>query len=357
MVVKTATDHSPIVKHNFRMKKVILILQLALLLSACDKDAENISFSSNAFSFVETQSFDDYFGESKTFIYDLNNNQKINIGISTSLFGHSKWVNSGLIYSDGYSVIKYNPSTKESTTLFRLEGEIQSFDYFNQQIVYSDFNNIFLIDLSSGSTTQITDDIDGEFRFPKFSPDGSSILFNNWIRVVKEGDTAPTLTTQFLVYHSSSDSFQAVEMFDEFASPNQRPNWSPSGKAILYEQYQAVFTYDLTSETLTRITSENEVATNPSFSTDGKMISYFSSDYSDNGNDWQSFLTIYNLETQSRQILNDVYSYDAAWNSASNIILFCTDGGIHSFDFTTSELKDVLEVNNSTFVHSTQWIN
>lgn len=339
------------------MKKVILIFQLILPLTACHKDEVNINFSSNSFSFVETQSFDDYFGESKMFIYDLNNDNKINIGFGNSLFGQSVWLNSELIYSDGYEVIKLNPKTKESTTLFQFDNEIQSFDFFNNQIVYSDFDDIFLTDLNSKSTTKITKEIDGEFRFPKFSPNGSSILFNNWVYVVREGDSTPTRTTQFMVYHLSSDSFQAVEMFDAFASPNQQPGWSPSGEYILYEQYQAVFIYHLNSELLTRITGENVVATNPSFSKDGKMISYFSSDYSNNGNNWQNFLSIYFLETQTSQIINDVNSYDATWNSTSNKIIYCTDSGIHVLDLETSEQKNLVDAGNSTFVHLTQWIN
>jgi Tol biopolymer transport system component len=129
--------------------------------------------------------------------------------------------------------------------------------------------------MASGNTEQITEGFEGNCRFPNFSPDGNSILFNIEKGIVQDGDEHPTATVQFMVFNFNSGNFQKVEMFHEFAYPNPIPTWSPDGNKILYEQYEKVFTYDLNTEELEVIYQEDGFwASDPSYTPDGSTIAY-----------------------------------------------------------------------------------
>ncbi|MFY0605854.1 MAG: PD40 domain-containing protein [Cyclobacteriaceae bacterium] len=338
------------------MRKFLLILPFALLITSCEPEEfddtnNSIDFSDNSFSFIETIVFDDYPGESRTNIYDIDNDLLINLDVQTSFLSRAKWINRELIYSDDFSIKRYNPKSKEITVLFEPERSIQNYDYMNEQIVYSDYNEIYLFDLKTESLIHITENIEGEFRTPQFSPDGNSILFNKRVNRIRDGDNAPTRTTQFMVYKIGSKAFQEVQMFDEFASPNNEPSWSPGSNEILYSQFEAVFIYNLDLNKLTRVTDEDIVARNPVFSPDGNMMSYFSS--TDNSND---LLTIYDFDTQTNKIISNVSSYQSSWHDKSDRILFCTDDGIYQFNLSNNDLTKMIEGNKSIALHSTQWI-
>jgi Tol biopolymer transport system component len=176
-------------------------------------------------------------------------------------------------------------------------------------LAFSNYEDIFLLNLASGAIENLTANIEGDFRFPKWSPDGKSILIRNGIPIVRPNDCAPTATGNFKIFSLPQKSFQDVEMFDLFASPSYT-EWPPAGKMVVYKQYQGIFIFDVNTEQLRRITTEEVVATNPKFSTDGGMISYFRSDLSDNGNNWQNFLTLYDITKESNEIINNIYSYD-----------------------------------------------
>ncbi len=72
------------------------------------------------------------------------------------------------------------------------------------------------MNVADGAIKNVTADLEGDFRFPRWSPTDSSILVRNGVSKVAEGDTAPTATANFKVYNLNDESFQDVEMFDEF---------------------------------------------------------------------------------------------------------------------------------------------
>lgn len=337
------------------MKKYLSLIAILLIISSCDKEETTIDFSTNAFSFSSTQSFGDHLGQTRNSIYDLNNHRVIDLGIETPLFGKQIWESKQIYYSDGYSIIRYDPKSKESTILLSPDRRFSRFDYAHEKIVYSAGGDIFLVDLNTGVTSNITENQEGTFEFPNLSPKGDAILFNSEIRKFKEGGNTQFGTVQFLVYHMDNNSFQNVEMFDEFASPNYQPTWSPNGDQILYEQFQSVFTFDLSSEVLERIT-KNGAATDAAFSPDGKMIYYFKSSVLNNEFEWKDRLTIYDFETQTHRTVSELNASSATWNSQSDLIIFSNTEGIHSFDLQTSETNQLVSEDDFLVPHSVSWL-
>ncbi|MFK5981596.1 MAG: hypothetical protein QM499_01685, partial [Flavobacteriaceae bacterium] len=263
------------------------------------------------------------------------------------------------VYKDGYDIIEFNPTNYQTQVIASLPNVlINSFSVSPnyEYLAFSNYEDIFLLNLVNGDIENLTENLVGDFRFPKWSPDSSSILIRNGILIVQSGDTGPTATGNFKIFSLSQQSFQDVEMFDQFASPSYA-EWSPDSKNVIYEQYQAIFTFDVVTEQLRRITTEEVVATNPKFSTDGDMISYFSSDLSNNGNNWQNFLTLYDFANESNEIINNIYSYDVSWKDDSNEILYCTETGVFLYNITNGTIATIVPSNQSTYVHSVNFIN
>ena len=339
-----------------KIKTLLIIFVTAIGAFSCSNGDNNLlNYDNNSFVYIETLVYDDYSGDSKLLI--SNGNQTTPIITSNGTIQY-QIVNSKVVYKDGYDIIAFNPTNHQTYIIASLPNvQINSFNVSPnyEYLAFSNYEDIFLLNLASGAIENLTVNLEGDFRFPKWSPDGSSILIRNGIPIVQPGDSGPTATGNFKIFSLSQQSFQDVEMFDQFASPSYA-EWSPDSKVVVYEQYQAIFIFDVVSEQLRRITAEEVVATNPKFSTDGGMISYFSSDLSDNGNNWQNFLTLYNIENKSNEIINNIYSYDVSWKEDSNEILYCTKAGIFSYNITNGTISTIVASNQSTYVHSVNFI-
>lgn len=334
-------------------KLIILYASIGLLI-ACSSDDSNVSFDDNSFVYVETINFDDYTGDSKLLIKNGGNTSTIHTSNERIEYQIS---NSKIFYKDGYDIVEYDPSTNQSNIIASTtDTQIHSFSISPTQkyLVFSDYYDIILLDLEDETRENLTLNLEGDFRLPKWSPNGTSILIRNNIPIVSPGDSYPTATGNFKIYSLSNESFQDVEMLDLFASPG-KAEWSPDGEMIMYKQYQGVFIFNINSQQLRRITSEEIVATNPKFSTNGKFISYFSSDMSDNGNNWQNFLTISNFESGTSTIVNNSYSYDVSWKDDSKL-LFCTGSGIFSYNLNNETITNQVNSQRSIYLNSVNYL-
>ncbi len=340
-----------------KIKTLIIIFITAICAFSCSNDDNNfLNYDNNSFVYIETLVYDDYSGDSQLLI--SNGNQTTPIITSNGTIQY-QIVNSRIVYKNGYDIIEFNPTNHQTQILASLPNvQINSFNVSPnyEYLAFSNYEDIFLLNLASGVIENLTANIEGDFRFPKWSPDGGSILIRNGIPIIRPGDSAPTATGNFKIFYLSQRNFQNVEMYDQFASPSYA-DWSPDSKNVVYEQSQAIFIFDVVTEQLRRITTEEVVATNPKFSNDGGMISYFSSDLSDNGNNWQNFLTLYDIEKESNEIINNIYSYDVSWKDDSSEILYGTETGIFSYNITNGTITKKVSSNQSTYVHSVNFIN
>jgi len=337
------------------MRTLLIILTLAMGVFSCSNDKDLLNYDNTTFVFIETISHDDYFGDSKLLVNE--DNQTSPIKISNERI-HYQVLGTKIIYKDGSDIVEFNSTTHQTQIIASFPNTpINSFHVSpdNEYLAFSDYEDIFLVELESGTVENITENLEGDFRNPKWSPNGNSILARNGVLIVRPGDNGPTITGNFKIFSLSQQTFQDIEMFDQFAYPGSA-EWSPDSKIVIYEQYQAVFTFDVENEQLKRITSEEVVATNPKFSKNGTMISYFSSDQSDNGNNWQNFLTIYTIENQTSKVTNHSYSYDASWENDSTAILYCTENGIFLYNLETESIQILIETGESKYLHSTQFL-
>jgi len=339
-----------------KIQNLIILCVTTLGLISCSNDNDLLNYNDSSFLYIKTTTFDDYNGDSKLLL--TNGNETIPIHISNGRIEY-QIVNSKIFYKDGFDIIEFNPSTNQTQIITSLTNiQIHSFNVSpdNKYLAFSDYEDIFLLNLETGTTENLTVNLEGDFRLPKWSPNGNSILIRNGIPIVRPGDPYPTATGNFKIFSLSQESFQDVEMFDLFASPGYA-EWSPDSEMIIYEQYQGVFIFNISTEQLKRITSEEIVATNPKFSTNGELISYFSSDLSDNGNNWQNFLTIYNTENETRTVINNSYSYDVSWKKDSNEILFCTGNGIFTYSLSNETITNKINSEQSTYLNSVNFLN
>jgi len=340
-----------------KIKTLIIVFVTLIGVFSCSNDDNNLlNYDNNLFVYVETFVYDDYSGDSKLLI--SNDNQTTPIITSNGTIQY-QIVNSKVVYKDGYDIIEFNPTNYQTQVIASLPNvQINSFNVSPnfEYLAFSNYEDVFLLNLASGAIENLTENLEGDFRFPKWSPDGSSILIRNGILIVQQGDSGPTATGNFKIFSLSQQSFQDVEMFDQFASPSHA-EWSPDSKNVVYGQYGAIFTFDIVTEQFRRITPEEVVAINPKFSTDGGMISYFSSDLSNNGNNWQNFLTLYDIVNESNEIINTIYSYDVSWKDDSSKILYCTETGISLYNITNETTTTIVSSNQSAYVHSVNFIN
>lgn len=334
-----------------KINNLFYIFFIGLMIS-CNND-QTVDINKESFVYVETLNFDDYSGESslkyeksENFIHKQNGFIKYQI------------LNSKIIYLNEDEFIEFNPRTKQYSSIISLTSNlIHSFSFSPDRkiLAYSNYKDIILLNIENGTQENLTSNLIGDFRFPKWSPDGNSILIRNNIPITRPGDPYPTATGNFKIFSMSNNDFKDVKMYDTFASPGN-VEWSPNNNEIVYEQYQKILLFDLNSEKLTILTPDNVIATDPKFSTDGNKISYFSSDSTHNGNNWQNFLTLYEINNQNHTVLNDIYSYDASWNIDSNEIIFSTNTGIYLFNLTNNTNTKLIESNKSKFLYNSKFI-
>ena len=159
-----------------KIKTLIIIFVAAIGTFSCNNDDNDYSFlnyENNSFVYVETLVFDDFFGDSKLLI----NGQTTPIITSNETIQY-QIVNSKVVYKDGYDIIEFNPTNNQTQVIASLPNVlINSFNVSPnyEYLAFSDYEDIFLMNLANGTIENITENLEGDFRFPKWSPDSSSI--------------------------------------------------------------------------------------------------------------------------------------------------------------------------------------
>ena len=331
---------------------------LSVLCLSCDDEPNEIKFGEDTFSYLQIASYGDYFGGAQLVIFDITNNHQYVPPINLSSFEYQT-IEAKIYFQDGTEILNFDPKNEETRSVFQLPDDFNAGFHVSPDkkfLTYSDYEDINLVNLETGDITNITQGIEGDFRNTKWSPNGQMVVVRNNISKKQESEDYTTSTANFKIYSLDDQSWQDVEMYSEFASPG-RINWSPNSDALVYNQNSAVFMFSLKNNTLSRITSEEIVATNPTFSKDGKMITYYKSDLSQNGDNWQDHLTIYKLETETHHVLSELNSFGASWNDTSTKILYGAEDGIYLYDLSSETNQMILASRESIFYYLFHWLH
>lgn len=338
------------------MKIKNLLYIILLFIFSCSTNDDFSNYNDTNFVFLENINSSDYVLESRLI---TNRNNKKTLIKTFKEIPEYEVLDFYVFYKNNNSIIKYNTKDKQQNTFASLTNhQIKNFsvspDY--KFVAFSDNEDIFILNLQNSNIINITRNLEGSFRLPKWSPDGRSILIRNNIYILKQGEIYPTVTANYKIFSVFEETYKNVEMFDVFSSPSQA-KWSPNSKMIVYAQYQTVFTFDINSKQLKRITSQKVVANNPKFSNDGEMISFFSSDLSKNGNNWQNFLTIYKAKHETSEIISDIYTTDLSWDFNSNNIIYSSKDGLFLHNLSDLSIKKIVKAKEATTLLSVNFLN
>jgi dipeptidyl aminopeptidase/acylaminoacyl peptidase len=199
-------------------------------------------------------------------------------------------------------------------------------------IVFSAGYDIIKMNLDGSNPVTLTS---GEFdKFPKFSPDGSSIVF----------ERSHNLGSSIYVMNISGDDLQCItcdQPFRHGGMENKHPNFSPDGNMIvfvsnLYSQVgwanywlEEIFIRDSNGENEQRLTfssaqpSGEQERSFPHFSNDGSII-FFGTGGSGNNDDRSTQL----IDLNGNLILK-IWAYEGSASiNQDNTLLTITDSGI-----------------------------
>lgn len=177
---------------------------------------------------------------------------------------------------------------------------------------------IFLENLDTGEITQLTSS--GHNRFPKWSPDGSKIVFVSLTKENREDI--------YIMNKDGSDQAPIV------ATPADElmPDWSPDGKQVVYSSYtrdniSEIYLIDIVTKNIKRLTSTTEWAYSPTWSVDGELIA-FTSGQPDSKS---QIYAMNNDGTDVRRITNEglgYFNHSPVWCPNDSCIVFNGgDGG------------------------------
>lgn len=193
-------------------------------------------------------------------------------------------------------------------------------------VVYSDSTSpesfdiqIFLQNLDTGDTRQLT--YSGDNSFPKWSPDGSKILF---VSHTKENSDD--------IYIMDKDGSNQHPLIAT-AADETFPDWSPDGSKIVFSSNQGgdsqIYTMELESKKITQLTKYPIIlASLPTWSSNGMQIA-FQASIAGEANRPQIYITDIDDNNVVRVTNYDVYTFDGGpvWCPDDTCLIFSRDTG------------------------------
>lgn len=234
-----------------------------------------------------------------------------------------------------------------------------------RQIALQLWQHIWILDVDSGEARLLTNPITppDEHWFPRWSPDGSSIVFYS-LRSDAGLFEVPALGGMPRLLTDGEFDFW--------------PSWSPDGKIIVFERWGGLYTIPAEGGTPERITADGIQAGNPAWSPDGKWIAFSSSGHlsiispdgssikkvttgdSDRAPSWSpdnnslffisnrsglpQVWTVFLEDGEPRKLTeeSDLYEFAPQWMRGRNVLVYTAGGKIHTLD-PASGAKDIIQ--------------
>jgi Tol biopolymer transport system component len=156
---------------------------------------------------------------------------------------------------------------------FNLQGEVQgaAISPDGMQIAVTSYLSdnargvLSLLDAESGETSVVYDR-SGTIGPPRWSPDGSAIVF----------EAAVDRSNQIFIHRLVENDAQQVGVVEKGAF---QPDWSPDGETLMFSSFTAegnpqLFTMPSNGGEVTQLTSTQAFKANPRWSADGSRIAY-----------------------------------------------------------------------------------
>jgi len=145
--------------------------------------------------------------------------------------------------------------------------------------------DLFLLNVSTSQSTNVTQYLSGWISTFNWSPDGLSIFFrlrtypwntSSKNSILKHDDS----TTEYLIYNLESEKLTKIPL------PGREPysrsfNWSPTSELVVFEKGGGIYTFNIATDDTARISPDTIQAYSPSFGSNQEFISY--STYDSNG--------------------------------------------------------------------------
>ncbi|MEP4532459.1 MAG: hypothetical protein ABJ004_05190 [Cyclobacteriaceae bacterium] len=347
------------------MKKHTYILLLLAFTTSCDEDEALNSFGPNTFVYTLATSFDDHIGYPELFTFDIDNGSSKNISVNSTTLYNYQVIHSQIAFVDEYGVYLSNPkngnlskltslsSTSMNGTAFQLSGIDVSRDL--KRVAYSNYDDIFIKIIESSVIQNITLDLEGDFVLPEWSPNGTKVLIRNRVSIKREDYNIST--SNFKVYVLSSNELLDVEMFDDTVSPGYAV-WHPDENSVIYEQYSAIFQYNLKTQILEQLTPDGVFGTNPSCSPDGQYVSFSKTNDPDQSSDTNiNALAILNIKTKEITDVNNLNSHSMNWHDNSQDLIYAVEDNIYLYNTLTGVNEKIVETGESQTIVNVEWLN
>ncbi|AXG67984.1 dipeptidyl-peptidase 5 [Kordia sp. SMS9] len=278
------------------MKKAILVLAIVLSISSCQKQVnERILFSSSSLG-----NSDIYVMDSET----LNSKQLTN---STFEEWGPTWITENEISflrqkHDQILRYKLNLDTGEESQIQHPENCIlddKNMLYASNGFLqlYQCTSNIFLFDKKAGTTTNLTQNMNGYSKYPSWSFDGTQVIFTN-----NQSGTNDIFMMDLAT--------KKITQVTDFPSNDERGEHSPDRKHIVFSsdkfetRNQDILLKNLETGTLENISNSKGTELIARWSVDGKHI-YFGSNKDGN---WEIYQ--YTLQDKSTKRMTTNAAFD-----------------------------------------------
>jgi tol-pal system beta propeller repeat protein TolB len=133
-------------------------------------------------------------------------------------------------------------------------------------------NQIYVMNADGSSPVNLTDDPQGDYYSPAWSPDGQRLVY-----VSSEGDNR-----NYDIYVMNTDSSNPARISDRYGL-NVSPVWSPDGKSIAFVSDRAgkaeIYVMGADGSNPTRLTTTpgtKQISASPDWSPDGRHITFVS---------------------------------------------------------------------------------
>lgn len=277
--------------------KSIYILLITLLLISCGKTKERILFSSSVN------------GNSDIFIMDSNGENKTAVTFSELEEWGPTWMNKNeisFLRQNGDSIfrIKLNLKTKKESKLKHptnciLDDKNVLYSSSTQHQLYACENDIFIFNPSDNELKNITQNLNGEARYPSWSNDSNSILF-----------TSNHLgTNELFSYEIETEKVLQLTNSD---SNNERGELSPDKKLLVYSSdyfekgNQDILIKNLETGEIKNISKSSGMELIARFSKNGKKLYYGTNK---DGN-WEIYSHDLSTGKQTRLTMNKEFDGD-----------------------------------------------